>query len=175
MLAAGLGVPAGAAVTAAAAYGLVAEGVLPGKYRLAQLLGACGSPPGPPRGELPSRHEEVFWSAYRRTTVRMVTLIPAQHAAPAQQAVPAAQARQAIPLAQAWQSVPAAQAQHSVPAARVQQAIPAAQARQAARAQPELAARLGVVVALHGLGSSALGAADLYAPAMAAAAAAPSR
>ena len=41
--------------------------------------------------------------------------------------------------------------------------------RLAARAQPELAARLGVVVALHGLGSSALGAADLYAPAMAAA------
>ncbi len=37
LLAAGLGVPAGAAVAVAAAYGLVAEGVLPGKYRMAEF------------------------------------------------------------------------------------------------------------------------------------------
>jgi hypothetical protein len=116
LLAGGLGVPAGAAIAVAAAYGLVAEGVLPGKYRIAKFLGACGSPPAPPRGALPARQDEVFWSAYRRTTVRMVTLIPAQQPAQAQQP-----------------------------------------------------ARLGVVVALHGLGSSALGAADLYGPAIAAA------
>ena len=134
LLAAGFGVPAGAAVAVAAAYGLVSEGVLPGKYRLAKLLGACGSPPAPPRGALPIRQEEVFWSAYRRTTVRMVTLIPARHAKEAR---------------------------------RPAQPQQAAQAQQPAQAQQ--AAGLGVVVALHGLGSSALGAADLYGPAMAAA------
>lgn len=35
LLAAGLGLPAAAAVAGAAAYGLVEEGVLPGKYRVA--------------------------------------------------------------------------------------------------------------------------------------------
>ena len=82
LLTAGIGLPAGAAVAAAAAYGLMEEGVLPGKYRLAELLGACGAPPGPPRGPLPARREETFWSAYRHRDVRIVTLIPAQQAAP---------------------------------------------------------------------------------------------
>jgi S-formylglutathione hydrolase FrmB len=81
LLTAGIGLPAGAAVAAAAAYGLMEEGVLPGKYRLAELLGACGAPPGPPRGPLPARREETFWSAYRHRDARMVTLIPAQQAA----------------------------------------------------------------------------------------------
>jgi S-formylglutathione hydrolase FrmB len=75
-LAAGLGVGAAAAV-AAGGYGLVETGTLPGKYRLARLLGACGAPPPPPRGPLPDRHQARFWSAYRRQRVNMVTLIPA--------------------------------------------------------------------------------------------------
>jgi S-formylglutathione hydrolase FrmB len=75
-LAAGLGVAASAAV-AAGGYGLVEAGELPGKYRVARLLGACGAPPPPPHGPLPVRRETQFWSAYRRRQVSMVTLIPA--------------------------------------------------------------------------------------------------
>jgi S-formylglutathione hydrolase FrmB len=76
VLAAGLGAGALGAV-AAGGYGLVESGTLPGKYRLARLLGACGAPPPPPAGPRPSRHEAQFWSAYRRQRVTMVTLIPA--------------------------------------------------------------------------------------------------
>jgi pimeloyl-ACP methyl ester carboxylesterase len=108
VLSAGIGLTAVAA--AAGGYGLVESGILPGKYRLAQVLGECGAAPSPPRGPLPVREDAVFGSAYRKRIVRTVTLIPA--AAPA---------------------------------------------------------RLSVVIALHGLGSSALGAASLYAPAMTAA------
>jgi S-formylglutathione hydrolase FrmB len=75
-LIAGLGVAA-AGVAAGGGYGLVETGTLPGKYRLAQLLGTCGSPPPPPRGPLPARHQAQFWSAYRQRRVSMVTLIPA--------------------------------------------------------------------------------------------------
>jgi S-formylglutathione hydrolase FrmB len=62
---------------AAGCYGLVEDGTLPGKYRLASLLGACGGPPPAPRGPLPVRYDAVFWSAYRDRTVRMITLVPA--------------------------------------------------------------------------------------------------
>jgi S-formylglutathione hydrolase FrmB len=75
-LAAGVGVAAAAAV-AGGGYGLVEAGALPGKYRVARLLGACGSPPPPPHGPLPDRRETQFYSAYRRRQVSMVTLIPA--------------------------------------------------------------------------------------------------
>ena len=75
VIAAGLGVAATG--SAAGAFGLVETGVLPGKYRLARVLGACGSPPQPPRGPAPARQETAFWSAYRRRMVRMVTLVPA--------------------------------------------------------------------------------------------------
>jgi S-formylglutathione hydrolase FrmB len=75
VIAAGLGVTATGA--AAGAFGLVEAGVLPGKYRLAGVLGACGSPPPPPRGPAPAWQETAFWSAYRRRMVRMVTLVPA--------------------------------------------------------------------------------------------------
>jgi S-formylglutathione hydrolase FrmB len=75
-LIAGLGVAASGAV-AAVGYGLVEAGTVPGKYRLARLLGACGSPPPAPRGTLPVRHETQFWSAYRQRRVSMVTLLPA--------------------------------------------------------------------------------------------------
>ncbi len=70
------------AVAAAAGYGLVEAGDLPGKYRLGELLGACSVPPPPLRGPLPAWHETRFWSRYRRRPVRMITLIPAAAAAP---------------------------------------------------------------------------------------------
>jgi len=50
--------------------------VLPGKYALARLDGACGSAPPPPAGRRPTRHVVTFESAYRHTAVQMVTLIP---------------------------------------------------------------------------------------------------
>jgi pimeloyl-ACP methyl ester carboxylesterase len=70
----GVGVAAGAV---AGGYELVQAGTLPGKYALARLDGACGSPPPRPHGPLPIQHEVTFHSAYRRRAVTMVTLIPA--------------------------------------------------------------------------------------------------
>jgi hypothetical protein len=71
----GLGiVVAGGAV---GGFELVQDGTLPGRYALARLDGACGSAPATPRGPLPTRREVTFYSAYRRRTVTMVTLIPA--------------------------------------------------------------------------------------------------
>jgi acetyl esterase/lipase len=61
----------------AGAYELVQAGTLPGKYTLARLDGACGSPPPLPRGALPVRRDLTFSSAYRHRAVTMVTLIPA--------------------------------------------------------------------------------------------------
>jgi hypothetical protein len=58
-------------------YELVQTGVLPGKYALARLDGACGSPPPSPRGSLPPQRDVTFYSAYRHRDVTMVTLIPA--------------------------------------------------------------------------------------------------
>jgi len=75
VITASLGITASGA--AAGAYGLVEAGVLPGKYRLAKILGECGSAPPPPRGRGPARRETAFWSSYRRRMVRMVILIPA--------------------------------------------------------------------------------------------------
>jgi hypothetical protein len=74
---ASLGIAASGAAAAAGAYGLVEAGVVPGKYRLARVLGACGSPPPPPSGREPTRQQTSFWSAYRHRMVAMVTLIPA--------------------------------------------------------------------------------------------------
>jgi len=61
---------------AATGYEFVQDGVLPGKYTLARLDGACGSPPQPPSGPRPAAHAVTFESAYRHTAVQMVTLIP---------------------------------------------------------------------------------------------------
>jgi enterochelin esterase-like enzyme len=58
-------------------YEFVQAGVLPGKYALARLDGACGSPPPRPRGAPPVQREVTFYSSYRRRAVTMVTLIPA--------------------------------------------------------------------------------------------------
>lgn len=71
------GVGAAVVAGAGAAYELVQRGVLPGKYALARLDGACGSPPPPQRGTPPARADVTFYSAYRRRTVTMVTLAPA--------------------------------------------------------------------------------------------------
>ncbi|MGO8957326.1 MAG: hypothetical protein ACLQFR_08170 [Streptosporangiaceae bacterium] len=64
----------------AAGFELVQDGTLPGKYTLARLDGACGSAPPLPPGAPPVRREATFYSAYRRRTVTMVTLIPARAA-----------------------------------------------------------------------------------------------
>jgi S-formylglutathione hydrolase FrmB len=61
---------------AATGYELVTDGVLPGKYTLARIDGACGSAPPPPTGRRPSQHVTNFESAYRHATVEMVTLTP---------------------------------------------------------------------------------------------------
>jgi S-formylglutathione hydrolase FrmB len=70
------GVGLAAIAFAATGYELVQDGVLPGKYTLAQLDGACGSAPPPPTGRRPTRHAQTFESAYRHTKVQMVTLVP---------------------------------------------------------------------------------------------------
>ena len=61
---------------AATGYDLVQDGVLPGKYTLARIDGACGTAPPPPTGRRPTQHVVTFESAYRHTAVQMVTLIP---------------------------------------------------------------------------------------------------
>jgi hypothetical protein len=63
---------------AGAGYELVQDGSLPGKYALARLDGACGSPPPAAAGPRPVRRTVSFQSAYRRRQVTMVTLIPAR-------------------------------------------------------------------------------------------------
>jgi pimeloyl-ACP methyl ester carboxylesterase len=65
-------------ITAAAVggYELIRSGALPGKYELAELDGACGSGPPSPQGPRPVSQHATFYSAYRRRTVEMVTLIP---------------------------------------------------------------------------------------------------
>lgn len=126
-----------AAMAAAGGYELVQDGALPGKYRLAEALGQCRAAPPPPPGPGPVRETVTFWSAYRKRMVRMVTLLPASAAVrPAQGAPQSAAIRPA-------QGAPAS-----------------------AASRPGQGAGLGVVIALHGLGGSAVSAADLYAPAM---------
>jgi S-formylglutathione hydrolase FrmB len=66
----------GGAGACAAAYELVQDGTLPGKYFLARIDGACGSAPPAPAGPPPARQTVRFYSAYRRREVEMVTLIP---------------------------------------------------------------------------------------------------
>jgi S-formylglutathione hydrolase FrmB len=62
-------------------YELVQDGTLPGKYTLARIDGACGSAPPTPAGPRPTRHVVTFASAYRHSTVQMVTLVPATRTA----------------------------------------------------------------------------------------------
>ena len=82
VLAGGLGLAAVAAC-GAGGYELVQDGTLPGRYRLAEMTGACDLAAAPLAGSLPSRHQVSFHSAYRHRDVQMVTLIPAAAASPA--------------------------------------------------------------------------------------------
>lgn len=66
-----------AAAAAAGGYELVQNGTLPGKYAVDRLLGACGSAPPSPAGPLPTQAAVIFHSAFRRQTVRMITIVPA--------------------------------------------------------------------------------------------------
>jgi S-formylglutathione hydrolase FrmB len=75
VLAGGLAV-AGVAVAAGAGYGLVEGGVLPGKYRLDGVLGACGTDPGLPAVSAGQVLSRTFWSHYRRRRVQMITMLP---------------------------------------------------------------------------------------------------
>jgi enterochelin esterase-like enzyme len=75
LLTGGIGVAALAAA-GGAGYGLVQEGVLPGKYRLDALLGACGGDPGLPDVATGPVARQQFYSVYRRRTVAMLVLRP---------------------------------------------------------------------------------------------------
>jgi len=68
---------AGAALIAGAGgYLLVEAGVLPGKYRLAGLLGSCGGDPGIPQMTPGPVSTETFASRYRGRDVEMITMTP---------------------------------------------------------------------------------------------------
>ena len=70
------------ACVAGGGYELIQNGTLPGKYALARLTGACGSPPPPPPDRLlPVRTQKRFNSTFRRREVEMVTLVPRDHVA----------------------------------------------------------------------------------------------
>jgi enterochelin esterase-like enzyme len=75
MLAGGIGVAALAAV-GGAGYGLVQAGVLPGRYQLDSVLGACGDDPGVPDVASGPVTTERFYSRYRKRTVRMIVMRP---------------------------------------------------------------------------------------------------
>jgi dienelactone hydrolase len=63
-------------------YGLVQDGVLPGKYRLDAALGACGSDPGVPDVTNGPISSQEFYSRYRRQSVRMIVMRPPRATGP---------------------------------------------------------------------------------------------
>jgi enterochelin esterase-like enzyme len=67
---------AGVVALAGLGYELVEDGTLPGKYRLDQFLGACGSDPGLPAVKTGTVLTRTFWSRYRRRQVQMITMLP---------------------------------------------------------------------------------------------------
>jgi pimeloyl-ACP methyl ester carboxylesterase len=67
------------AALAAGGYILVETGVAPGKYRLAQILGACGTDPGVPKAIPGPVRATRFMSRYRRRTVQMFIMRPPGH------------------------------------------------------------------------------------------------
>jgi hypothetical protein len=73
------------AATGGAAYGMVEHSVLPGKYELNALLGACGSDPGVPHIAAGPVVTQSLYSRYRRRTVKMIIMRP-----PGQRAQPTA-------------------------------------------------------------------------------------
>jgi enterochelin esterase-like enzyme len=81
LLAGGMGMAALAAA-GGTGYGLVQENVLPGKYRLDSLLGACGSDPGVPSVAAGPVTVQRFYSRYRKRTVQMIVMRPPRVAGP---------------------------------------------------------------------------------------------
>ena len=66
----------GGAVVAAGGYVLVETGIAPGKYRLAQIMGACGNDPGLPKVTAGPVLATRFMSRYRRRNVEMFVMRP---------------------------------------------------------------------------------------------------
>jgi S-formylglutathione hydrolase FrmB len=75
LLAGGIGCAALAAA-GGVGYGLVQHGVLPGKYRLDSMLGACGGDPGLPDVAAGPVTGQRFYSRYRGRTVQLLTIRP---------------------------------------------------------------------------------------------------
>jgi esterase/lipase superfamily enzyme len=78
VLAGGAGMVATAAF-AAGGYILVETGIAPGKYRLAEILGACGTDPGVPKAIPGPVLATRFMSRYRGRTVQMLIMRPPGH------------------------------------------------------------------------------------------------
>jgi hypothetical protein len=75
LLAGGLGM-FGGAVVVGGGYVLVEAGIAPGKYRLAQIMGACGNDPGLPKVTAGPVLATRFMSRYRRRNVEMFVMRP---------------------------------------------------------------------------------------------------
>jgi enterochelin esterase-like enzyme len=63
-------------VAGGAGYGLVRDGVLPGKYRLDAVLGACGGDPGLPPVTAGPVTRRQFYSRHRERTVQLIVMRP---------------------------------------------------------------------------------------------------
>jgi enterochelin esterase-like enzyme len=72
----GLSASGAVALAAGGGYWLVQDGVVPGKYRLAEVLGRCGPDPGVPDAVPGPVRSQTFTSRYRRRTVTMITMLP---------------------------------------------------------------------------------------------------
>jgi enterochelin esterase-like enzyme len=81
LLAAGFGL-VGLAAAGGAGYGLVQTDVLPGKYPLDSLLGACGDDPGVPDIATGPVSSQRFYSTYRKRSVQLIVIRPPQVAGP---------------------------------------------------------------------------------------------
>jgi enterochelin esterase-like enzyme len=76
VLVGGLSAAGAAALAAAGGYWLVQDGVVPGKYRLAEMLGRCGADPGVPAAAPGPVLRQAFVSRYRKRAVSMITMLP---------------------------------------------------------------------------------------------------
>lgn len=75
----GGGCAAWGAVSGGTAYAMVEHSVLPGKYRLDALFGACGSDPGLPQVAVGAVVRQQFYSRYRKRVVNMIAVLPPGH------------------------------------------------------------------------------------------------
>jgi hypothetical protein len=72
----GLSASGALALAAGGGYWLVQDGMVPGKYRLAEMLGRCGADPGVPATAPGPVVSQTFTSRYRRRAVTMITMRP---------------------------------------------------------------------------------------------------